>query len=313
MIKTHFDSSRCPLIYMRRDPWAWHFLALVVFAGALSFDAVLNAQPLFQIVPLSLPSQVTSNGQGISADGTKVAGTSDANGIRWSQGGATVPLTGFPGRAFSLVQDANDAGVVVGTGATTFFGSSPLPLIWNDPMTVTQLPLPPGETLGRAYGVNNDNVAVGSVGSGSSERASRYSLMAGGSVIPETMPNGGLLRTAYAINGTGRVVGQALDPTNAAVTKGYYLDPGDSTATDIGTLTSLGHNSAIAFALSSNGLIAGASSFNSGVDGRAFLWSQTGGMIEVPLLSGTTTGSARGVNDSGWVVGTMASATSILL
>ncbi len=34
-------------------------------------------------------------------------------------------------------------------------------------------------------------------------------------------------------------------------------------------------------------------------------------MSEIPLLAGTTTGSARGVNADGWTVATMASATSI--
>lgn len=313
MTSTPSGASRLPFPWLdlRRGTWAPPILAFIAFMVASAFISVLNAQPLYQILPLSLPGQANSNGQGISANGNVVGGTSGANGIRWSQGGGTLSLVGFAGRAFSLVQDANDAGAVVGTGATTFFGSSPLPLIWTDPMTVAQLPLPAGETLGRAFGVNNSNVAVGSVSGGNLERASIYSQMSGGSVIPETMPNGGLLRTAYAINDAGRVVGQALDPTNAAVTKGFYLDPGDATATDIGALTSLGHNSAIAFALSSNGLIAGSSSFNSGVDARAFVWSQSGGMSEVPLLPGTTTGGARGVNDSGWVVGSMSSATSI--
>lgn len=282
-------------------------LACVTLPG---MDPSALAQPMYSITPIFLPGQANSNGQGISASGNFAAGTSNSTGVRWDQTNGTVALPAFPGRSFSLVQDVNDAGVVVGTGATTFFGSSPLPLIWSDTSTVAQLPLPAGQTLGRAYSVNNLGEVVGSVNAGSTEAAAMYTISAG-TVLAQTMPNGGRLQTAYANNDSGRIVGQALDPTNAAVTKGFYLDPGDPTATDIGALTALGHNSAIAFAVSSNGLIAGSSSLNSGANGRAFIWSETAGMSEVPLLPGTTTGGARGVNADGWVVGTMSSATSI--
>ncbi|MGE3181667.1 MAG: hypothetical protein AB7N71_08560, partial [Phycisphaerae bacterium] len=268
------------------------------------------AGPLYQITPISLPGQANSNGQGISASGNFAAGTSNNTGVIWNQANGTVGLPALPGRAFSLVQDVNDSGVVVGTGATTFFGSSPLPVIWSNSTTVAQLPLPAGESLGRAFSINNSGQVVGSVNGGSLESAAMFTT-GGSSIITQTMPNGGRLTTAYANNDAGRIVGQALNPGNAAVTNGFYIDPGDGTATDIGALTSFGHNSAIAFAVSSNGLIAGSSSLNSGAGALPFIWSEGGGMSAVPLIVGTTTGSARGVNADGWVVGNMSSATSI--
>ncbi len=287
-----------------------HLLGLVVVSGAA---ASAGAQPEYEIFAISLPGQANSNGQGISSGGNFVTGTSNNTAVRWTESGGTValPELAAPSRPFSLAQAVNDSGVVVGTGATTFFGSSPLPLMWTDPSTVIQLPLPAGESLGRANGVNNAGLAVGSVDGGSLEQAATFTTGAG-TVLTQTMPNGGVLRTAYAVNNAGRIVGQALNPNNAAVLNGFYLDPGDSQATDIGALTGLGHNSAIAFAVSSAGHIAGSSSFNAGVDGRAFVWTEAGGMVEVPLLAGTSTGSARGVNADGWAVGTMASATSIV-
>ncbi len=285
-------------------------LVAVVAIGGLTACPRVSAQPAYSITPIFLPGQANSNGQGISASGNFATGTSNSTGVIWDEVNGTVALAPLLSRPFSLAQDVNDSGVVVGTGATTFFGSSPLPLIWTDPTTVAQLPLPAGQTLGRAFSVNNSGEAVGSVNAGSTEIAATYTTSSG-SIISQTMPNGGILRTAYANNDAGRIVGQALDPTNAAVTKGFYLDPGDTTATDIGALTGLGHNSAIAFAVSSNGFIAGSSSLNSGADSRAFFWSETGGMSEVPLLTGTSQGGARGVNADGWVVGTMSSATSI--
>lgn len=268
------------------------------------------AQPVYQITAISLPGQSASGGQGISASGNFVTGFVDADGARWDAGTGTTALPGFSGRPFSAPQAVNDAGVVVGTGATTFFGSGALPLIWSDTGSVAQLPLPAGETVGRAFDINNAGQVVGSVNGGSVEVAVVYTT-GSAEILTPTMPNGGVLRTAYGINDAGRIVGQALDPTNAAVTRGFYLDPGDATASDLGALTALGHNSAIPFAVSSNGLVAGSSSINSGADARPFIWSESTGMSAVPLLAGTTTGGARGVNIAGWVVGTMSSTTAI--
>jgi len=272
---------------------------------------VLAFPPAYNIFSLGpLPGNTSSSGLGISPNGTYASGFSDSHGVRWTQGGGTVGLPDLPGRAFNTATAVNNNGVAVGTGATTFFGSSPLPIIWANPGTVAQLPLPAGQTIGRTYGVNINELAVGSVNGGSLEVAATFST-GGSSVITQTLPNGGLLRTAYAINDAGRIVGQGLDPNNAAVTTGWYLDPGDATATSIGALTSMGHNSAIPFGVSSNGLITGSSSLNSGANALPFIWSQANGMEAVPLPVGTTTGQGRGVNSSGWVVGNSSSVTSI--
>jgi len=289
-----------------------------VFAGILILgwaSAALAFPPAYNIISLGvLPGDTTSSGLGISPNGTYASGFSSVSGanhgLRWTQVGGTVGLANLPGRSFITATAVNNNGVAVGTGATTFFGSSPLPIIWTSPGSVAQLPLPAGQTIGRANGVNLSELAVGSVNGGSLEVAATFST-GGSSVISQTLPNGGLLRTAFGINDAGRIVGQGLDPNNAAVTTGWYLDPGDATATDIGALTSLGHNSAIPFGVSSSGLITGSSSLNSGSGALPFIWSEANGMDPVPLPVGTTTGQGRGVNSSGWVVGNSSAATSI--
>ena len=218
-------------------------------------------------------------------------------------------LPGIPGRAFQSPQSVNNSGIGAGFGATTFFGSSPLPGTWDIVNgTSATIPLVPGTTIGRIFAINNSGDMVGSDAS-STGRAARYAA-GGSSLISETFSDGGVLTSAFGINDAGRVVGSGSDPVSAAVTRGFYLDPGDTDATDIGSLTGLGHNSAIAFDVAGD-FIAGSSSFNSGVDGRAFIWEDGVGMTEITLLPGTTTGSARGVNANGWAVGSMASATSI--
>ena len=267
----------------------------------------VGAQPIYEIFEVSMPGQATSNVEGISSDGQFAIGTSNADAVGWTPSGGTVSLPGIPGRDFQLPQSVNDSGIGAGFGATTFFGSSPLPGTWDVVNgTSAMIPLVPGASIGRIFAINNSGDMVGSDGS---DRAARYSA-GGSSLISEAFPDGGVLTSAFGINNAGRVVGSGTDPGNAAVTRGYYLDPGDTEATDIGSLTGLGHNSAIAFDVAGN-FIAGSSSFNSGVDGRAFIWEDGEGMSEIPLLGGTSTGSARGVNANGWAVGSMASTDSI--
>ena len=71
--------------------------------------------------------------------------------------------------------------IVVGTAATTLFGSDRLPVKWLNGV-VSQLPLPPGETLGDANSVNFSGIAVGSVDAGSNQRGAVY-LGGGGEII----------------------------------------------------------------------------------------------------------------------------------
>ncbi|MEM7455140.1 MAG: hypothetical protein AAF456_12385 [Planctomycetota bacterium] len=268
------------------------------------------AQPQYEIISLGQAGESFSGGQAAASGGMFVAGFSDNDPFVWdATTGVVTPLPSEATRPFSTPWAVNDSGAIVGIGATTFFGSSALPVIW-DGGTASALQLPSGQTLGRAYGINNSELIVGSVNGGSLEQAAVFSTSGPGTVLTQTF-NGGDLITAYGVNDSGRIVGQGSDPNNAAVTKGWFLDDGDSAATDIGALTSRGHNSAIPFDVCSAGFITGSSSLNSGADGRPFFWSDAGGMIEIPLPSGTSTASGRGVNDHGWVVGTGGGATAV--
>jgi len=169
------------------------------------------------------------------------------------------------------------------------------------------LPLPVGETLGDANSVNASNIAAGSVSSGSSQRGLLYS---GGSasIITQTTPDGSYFLTAFGINDSGWVVGQGIDPNNAARNVGIAYDIGDSVAFEVGALP--GMNGALAFAVSNTGYVVGSSMLNQG-SGLPFIWSDKDGMVAIPLASGTSEGSARAVNSAGWVVGDDSSAFSI--
>ena len=71
-----------------------------------------------------------------------------------------------------------------------------------------------------------------------------------------------------------------------------------------------GANGAIAFGVGNGGYVVGSSMMNQG-SGMPFIWSDADGIVAIPLATGTSEGSARGVNSSGWVVGQDSSAFSI--
>ncbi|HLM02464.1 MAG TPA: carboxypeptidase regulatory-like domain-containing protein [Pyrinomonadaceae bacterium] len=242
-----------------------------------------------------------SQGFGVSTGGAAVGRSVRSGGAQaftWTSGGGIVGLPNLSGRAFCVSNGANNNGIVAGTCASTLFGSSRLPVIWQNG-AVSQLPLPSGETLGDASDVNAAGVAVGSVSSGSLQRGVVYS---GGTatVITQTTSNGSFFLTAFGINDSGRVVGQGIDPTNAARNVGIVYDIGTNSAFEVGALP--GANGALAFAVSNSGHVVGSSMLNQG-SGAPFIWSQSGGMVAIPLAPGTTQGSARAVNSAGWVVG----------
>ncbi len=169
------------------------------------------------------------------------------------------------------------------------------------------MPLPSGETLGDANDVNASGIAVGSINSGSLQRAAIYSSSTA-TIITQTTAGGSFFTTAFGINDSGRVVGTGIDPANAARNVGMVFDIGGGSAIEVGALS--GANGALAFGVGNGGHVVGSSMMNQG-SGLPFIWTQAGGMIAIPLPTGTTQGSARAVNTSGKAVGTASSAFAI--
>ncbi len=283
----------------------------IVLLCAVSSAATLAATPQYQIYDIGVVQvgDTASQGFGVSRAGIAVGRslrTGGSQAFTWTLQGGIVGLPNLSGRSFAVSNSANDSGIVVGTGATTAFGSGRLPVIWQNGV-VSQLPLPVGETLGDANSVNASNVAVGSVNGGSLQRGVIYS---GGSatIITQTTANGSYFVTAFGVNDSGRIVGQGIDPTNAARNVGIVYDIGQSAAFEVGALPGL--NGALAFGVSNTGYVVGSSMLNQG-SGLPFIWSDKGGIVAIPLAAGTSEGSARAVNSAGWVVGNDSSAFSI--
>jgi hypothetical protein len=282
----------------------------VVLAQEQKADGVLPP-PQYQIFDIGVVQMgdTASQGFGISPSGGLAVGRSVRSGgaqaFTWTQGGGIVGLPNLAGRAFCVANSAN--GVFrVGTCADSLFGTNRVPMLWT-PISSGQLPLPAGQTLGDANDVNSSGVAVGSVNSGSLQRGVVYSGNSA-TVITQTTSNGSFFLTAFGVNDSGRVVGQGIDPTNAARNVGIVFDIGTTASFEVGALP--GANGALAFGVSDAGHVVGSSMMNQG-SGFPFIWTQAGGMVAIPLAAGTSQGSARGVNSAGWAVGTNSSAFAI--
>jgi hypothetical protein len=144
-----------------------------------SRKAEAGVTPQYQIFDIGIVQMgdTASQGFGVSTGGIAVGRSVRSGGAQaftWTQGGGIVGLPNLAGRAFCVSNGANDSGVVAGTCASSLFGTSRLPVIWQNG-AVSQLPIPMGETLGDANDVNASGVAVGSVNSGSLQRAVVYS------------------------------------------------------------------------------------------------------------------------------------------
>src|SRR5436189_3585009 len=288
--------------------WNFRIAALLSF---ISIAGALATTPQYQIYDIGVidPGDDASQGFGVSHGGIAVGRsirTGGSQAFTWTLNGGIIGLPNLAGRSHAVSNSTNNNDVVVGTAATTLFGTSRLPVIWQNG-AVSQLPLPAGETLGDANSVNASMVAVGSVDAGSLQRGVIYSG-SNAMIITQTTANGSYFLTAFGINDSGRVVGQGIDPTNAARNVGIVYDIGQSTAFEVGALP--GMNGALAFGVSDTGYVVGSSMLNQG-SGLPFIWSDQGGIVAIPLATGTSEGNARAVNSAGWVVGTDSSAFAI--
>ncbi|MGI8436851.1 MAG: dockerin type I domain-containing protein [Chthoniobacterales bacterium] len=279
--------------------------------AALALAVTATATPQYQIYDIGVVQVGDSASQGFGASpGSVAVGRSFRSGgtqaFSWTLSGGLLGLPNLSGRSYAVSNSANDSGTVVGTGATTAFGSGRLPVKWQNGV-VSQLPLPSGETLGDANSVNGSGVAVGSINAGSTQRGVIYNG-ANATVITQVTTGGSYFLTAFGINNSGRIVGQGIDPGNAARNVGIVYDMGQTAAFEVGAIP--GANGALAFGVSNTGYVVGASMMNQG-SGFPFIWSDANGIVAIPLAAGTSQGTARAVNSAGWVVGNDSSAFSI--
>ena len=154
--------------------------------------------------------------------------------------------------------------------------------------------------LGTLGGTNNYALSINSsgqiVGFGEETNGTRAFLYNSGS-ITNLGPLGGVNSYAYGINDNGQIVGY-IDTTNGARAFIY----GDGGVTNLGTL---GGTNSFGFGVNNSNLVVGSSSTAAEAK-HAFLWQN--GVITnlndaVPAGSGWELNDARGINNSGKIVG----------
>lgn len=261
--------------------------------GASNVDGALRSIVWRQgtATVLALPPDMdVSQTSDISDDGSVVgaAGRSTTSvATQWAADGSVHELAALAGAEQSQAS-AISGSVIVGTAGDH-------PVRWENGV-VTSLPTLTSAGTGNALDINTSGVVVGSSIDGHTPTAVMWrngELVGVGSL-------GGTGSEATAVNDVGDVVGWANDETGRH--RAFLLRDG--------TLSSL-HGVSAAFAstalgLNDRGQVVGEYTTTSDAT-RAFLWSETTGMIDLntflPADSGWVLIRARGINELGQIVG----------
>ncbi len=255
--------------------------------------------PQYQIYDIGVVDigDTFSQGFGVSRAGIAVGRSIRNDGshaFSWTVNGGIVALPDLAGRSYCVSNSANDSSGIVGTAATTVFGSGRLPVIWQNGV-VSQLPLPVGQTLGDANSVNASNVA-GNVGI-------VYDIGQSMAFDVGALPgmNGAL---AFGVSNTGYVVGSSMFNQGAGLPF-IWSDQGGMVAIPLAADTSLGQ----AEGVNSSGWVVGT---DGGAFAVPFLYDGTNTyrlQDLIPANSGwdlsmNTSSSAMAISENNIIVGT---------
>ena len=155
------------------------------------------------------------------------------------------------------------------------------------------------ESLGLALSANGQ---VTGISQGSTDPHAFRWTSGGGMQDVGTLGGNGFLDNSYGngINSAGQVAGKSYYNTGFAgvVDRAFVWTPGSG----MQMLPTLGGNSGVAYGINDSGQVVGVASNASGRD-RPFLWTATGGIQDLGVLSGYNAGLANAINASGQVAG----------
>jgi autotransporter-associated beta strand protein len=293
--------------------------------GAVLLTAVpaLAAIPQYRVVDLSVGGTVF-RGTAISPDGTYITTMGNPPGTTGRGGfllnglnppGATLPFASPSTGTYTTPSAVNNLGQVagqIGTGLGNPFSGTPT--LWSNGVAYS-LPFPPGysgsgtsNSGGQVFGLTDDGQVSGSIGSGTPRGIIWHTAIDSNTGIPYVqyyellglLPvTGAQISDTYA-SANGWFTGNALNSSNLN-TLGFVRDQFGQYYENIGA----GYKNTLPFAINNNGVAVGGVSPNIGGGSyQTFRWDPVNGLSIVPMVKPGNDSSARGVNDSGLMVGT---------
>ncbi len=223
-----------------------------------------------------------------------------AHGFVFSTAGGLTDIGGNGTGAPIFAQHINASGQVAGfsagaAGTEQGFRFTPPGFMVN----LTTIPGAQAPATISAYGVNDAGRVVG-VGTSANGFNRAFRTDANGANVTDLGTLGGDESFAYAINNAGQVAGTS---SSLSIDTHAFIYADVTGMTDLGTL---GGYVSTAFALNNPGSVVGTAENSAGAM-HAFVWTPTGGMRDlndfIPVNSGWVLTEARGINDTGMIVG----------
>lgn len=271
----------------------WLVAGVVLCVGAAA--AFGQATATFQALGNFPGYTGSSEGYGVSTDGTTVVGYGNAAGqvsFRWTAAGGMENLDGTSSAAYAA---SADGAVVVG-------GSGGLAYRWTGGTMTSLGDLPGGAVYSLAYDVSDDGATV--VGSSNSTAGSEaFVWTAEGGIVGLGDLAGGLFTSvAYAVAADGSTVaGYSVSASGTEACRWTRDGGGTWVIEGLGDLEG-GSFYGIAYGASADGsIIVGQSSSTAGYE--AFLWTAEGGMVSLGDIEGDGVNArARAVSADGQIV-----------
>src|SRR6516162_8237000 len=117
--------------------WNIRFIAITTaLLWVATVPAATATTPQYQIYDIGVidSGDTVSQGFGVPHAGIAVGRSIRTDGSQafiWTLDYGIIGLSNLAGRSFAVSNSANNSGIVVGTAATTLFGSDRLPVIWQ--------------------------------------------------------------------------------------------------------------------------------------------------------------------------------------
>lgn len=232
------------------------------------------------------PLASSSYAFGINDAGAVVGGNSRGP-FRWTAAGGT-----------QLLANAADVGAINNNGWVAGRSTTGHPSVWNESGWMLDLGTLVPEGFGNAYGINDSGVVVGQAQT-DIRYGSTYAFIWDQQNGIRRLGSSYLQDTAFDINNNGLVVGSLNRLVGTSVYEYATLwDTNRGTVLDLG-----GNRGSRAYAINDLSEVVGVNT-----DGRAFLWTATGGLRELNgLVDATGAGwilsSASGISTRSEIVG----------